>query len=151
MLQARLMDPKWLDSRGYLTIPFSTNIAALSPVTRNHKIHHVELDISGVILGDEYARLYLRCAGTGVVRSVSDTQDFYVFPERLGVVNASIRGSKTFDPEIYRNYRFRDRPLVNTRWELIINRRDEAVNQDIKLGSISDVSLYFYYTDFTSL
>ncbi len=150
LLRQKLKDPKRLDARGYLTLPFSTTVGDLSPVTRNHKVHHVEVDLQGVRMGDALARVYLRSAGTGVVRNVSDDLDYYVFPERLGVINASVGGAKVFDPEIYRNYRFRDRPLVNTLWELVVNRRDELVNKDIDLGTISDIRVLIYYSDFTS-
>ncbi len=150
LLRQKLKDPKRLDSRGYLTLPFSTTVGDLSPVTRNHKVHHVEVDLQGVRMGDALARVYLRSAGTGVVRNVSDELDYYVFPERLGVINASVGGAKVFDAEIYRNYRFRDRPLVNTLWELVVNRRDETVNKDIDLGTLSDIRVLIYYSDFTS-
>lgn len=150
LMRERLRDVKMLDARGYLTLPFSTDIKAVSPVTRNHKVRHVEIDLQGVKMGDSVARVYLRMAGTGVVRNVSDDLDFYVFPERLAVVNASLLGAKVFDPEIYRNYRFRDRPLVNTLWELVINQRDELVNKDIDLQSLTDIRILVYYSDFTT-
>lgn len=150
LLRQKLKDPKRLDARGYLTLPFSTTVGDLSPVTRNHKVHHVEVDLQGVRMGDALARVYLRSAGTGVVRNVSDELDYYVFPERLGVINASVGGAKVFDAEVYRNYRFRDRPLVNTLWELVVNRRDETVNKDIDLGTLSDIRVLIYYSDFTS-
>ncbi|HEY1088435.1 MAG TPA: hypothetical protein VGE37_12095, partial [Archangium sp.] len=145
MLRTSLKDVKLLDARGYLTLPFSTVMKDLSPVTRNHKVQHVEIDLQGNRMGDSIARVYLRMAGTGVVRNVSDDLDYYVFPERLGVVNASILGSKIFDPEVYRNYRFRDRPLVNTLWELVINQRDELANKDIDLATLSDIRVLIYY------
>ena len=59
--------------------------------------------------------------------------------------------SKVFDPEVYRNYRFRDRPMVNTHWELVLNMRDEQVNKDVDLASLTDIRVLVYYTDFTSL
>lgn len=149
-MRERLKDVKLLDSRGYLTLPFSTSIGQLSPLTRNHKVRHVEVDLQGVKLGDSTARVYLRMSGTGVVRNVNDDNDFYVFPERLAVINASLLGSKVFDAEVYRNYRFRDRPLVNTLWELVLNLRDEQVNKDIDLQTLTDVRLLIYYSDFTS-
>ncbi len=150
LMRERLKDVKLLDSRGYLTLPFSTNIEQLSPLTRNHKVRHVEIDLQGVKLGDSTARVYLRMSGTGVVRNVRNATDFYVFPERLAVINASLLGSKVFDPEVYRNYRFRDRPLVNTLWELVLNLRDEQVNKDIDLQTLTDVRVLIYYSDFTS-
>ena len=149
-MREKLRDVKMLDSRGYLTIPFSTDLKKLSPVTRNHKVRHVEVDMQGVKMGDQIARVYLRMSGTGVVRNVADDIDYYVFPERLAVINASVLGLKPFDPEVYRNYRFRDRPLVNTLWELVINQRDEAVNKDIDLQSLTDIRVLVYYSDFTS-
>jgi hypothetical protein len=150
MLRAKLKEPGRLDARGYLTIPFSTTISDLSPVTRNHKVHHVEVELFGIRMGDAMARVYLRSSGTGIVRNVSDNLDYYVFPERLAVVNASIGGNRVFDPDVYRNYRFRDRPVANTLWELVLNRRDETVNKDIDLATISDIRVLIYYSDFTS-
>lgn len=150
LLREKLKDPRLLDSRGYLTLPFSTSIRDASPVTRNHKIHHVEVDLQGVRMGDSLARVYLRSAGTGVVRNVSDAIDYYVFPERLSVINASVGGAKVYDADVYRNFRFRDRPLANTLWELVVNRRDESVNKDIDLGTLSDIRVLVYYTDMTS-
>ncbi|MBL8950292.1 MAG: hypothetical protein JNK82_05925, partial [Myxococcaceae bacterium] len=151
LLRAELRDVRHLDANGYVVIPFATDLRDLSPLTRNHKIRHVEIDLQGVKLGDPVARVYLRMAGTGVVHNVNDDTDFFVFPQRVGVINPSIQGTKTYDPEVYRNYRFRDRPLVNTSWELVINQRDEAANQDIDLQTLTDVRVLFYYSDFTSL
>lgn len=150
LMREKLRDVRLLDSSGYLTIPFSTSLKALSPVTRNHKIRHVEVDLQGVKMGDAVARVYLRMSGTGLVRNVKDDIDYYVFPSRLAVLNASLLGSKVFDPEVYRNYRFRDRPLVNTMWELVINQRDEAANQDVDLQTLTDLRLIIYYSDVTS-
>ncbi len=150
MMRERLRDVRLLDSRGYLTLPFSTELRALSPLTRNHKIRHVEIDLQGARMGDAMSRIYMRMSGTGVVRNVDDDLDYYVFPERLAVVNASLLGAKVYDPEVYRNYRFRDRPLVNTLWELVVNQRDELVNQDIDLQSLTDIRVLIYYSDFTA-
>ena len=58
-------------------------------------------------------------------------------------------GVRFFDNTIYQNYRLRDRPFVNTQWELVINQRDEQVNQDFNLTDLTDIRLYVYYTDFT--
>ncbi|MBM4781271.1 MAG: hypothetical protein GQE15_26600 [Archangiaceae bacterium] len=149
LFTARLSDVALRDANGYIVIPFSTSLAQLSPLTRNHKVRHVEVDLQGVAT-DPVARVYLRMSGTGSVRKVDDDVSYYLFDSRLGVVNASINGVKTFDPDIYRNYRFRDRPLVNTRWELVLNTRDEPANRDIQLQSLNDVRILFYYSDFTS-
>ena len=146
----RLLDVSLRDANGYLVIPFSTELAQLSPLTRNHKVRHVEVDLQGVLLGDPTARVYLRMSGTGAVRNVANDTDFYLFDTRLGVVNASINGAKTYDQDVYRNYRFRDRPLVNTMWELVLNTRDEPANRDVQLQTLTDVRLLFYYSDFTA-
>ena len=63
----------------------------------------------------------------------------------------SFNGNRVFTPEVYRSYRMRDRPFVNTSWELVLNQKDEKANQDIDLNSITDIRLYIYYTDFTEL
>lgn len=149
-MRDRLKDVALLDSNGYLTIPFGTQLEVLSPLTRNHKIHHVEADIVGSDVGDTLGRVYLRQMGTGIIRSVNDTTDYYVFPERTGVINTYFNGNRVFDPELYRNYRLRDRALANTLWELVINQRDEEVNKDIDLQSLSDIRLLVYYNDFTA-
>jgi hypothetical protein len=149
-MRRRLNDVTLLDSRGYLILPFSTQLEELSPLTRNHKINYVEADIVGSNVGDTLGRLYLRARGTGIVQNVEGDRDFYVFPSRTAVINPFFNGNRVYDPQIYRSFRLKDRPLVNTSWELILNQRDEAVNRDIDLGSLSDIRLLFFYTDFTA-
>lgn len=152
LFRAALTDPRRLDESGYLTIPFSTSSDALSPLTRNHKIAHVEAEIIGGGQGDLLARVYLRMAGTARVAPLGQAEPiFYTFPERLAVINPFFAGSKPLhiDPEIYRNRNLVDRPLVNSRWAFVLNTLDEAVNQDLSLEGLDDVRLYVYYNDFT--
>lgn len=148
LLAQRLRDVRLLDKNGYLTIPFRTNLDNLSPLTRNHKIVYMEANMNGQV-GDDVGRLYMRQVGTGVVHGVGGDKDYFVFPERTAVLNPFFNGNRRFSPEVYRSSRFRDRPLVNTGWELIINQRDEVANMDIDLQSISDITVFVYYTDFT--
>ncbi len=147
-----LTDARRLDENGYLTIPFATSDETLSPLTRNHKISHVEAEIIGGGQGDLLARIYLRMAGTSRVSALgSDEPIFYTFPERLAVINPFFEGSKPahIDPDIYKNRNLFDRPLVNSRWEFVLNTLDEEVNQDLDLRGLDDVRLYVYYNDFT--
>jgi len=65
-------------------------------------------------------------------------------------LNPFFNGQRVSAPEVYRNARLRDRPLVNSRWELVFNQRDELVNQDININALNDIRLYFYYSDFTA-
>jgi hypothetical protein len=132
-------------------MPFSVTLGFLSPATRNHKISYVVAEIIGSDIGDTLGRMYVRQAGTGVVRTLSEGHDYYLFPERLAVVNPFFNGTKPLEPQVYRNQSLTDRPLVNTRWEIVLNQKDENVNKDINLNSLTDVRLYFYYTDFTQL
>lgn len=150
-LRRRLGDAALLDERGYLTVPFSTNLARLSPLTRNHKVLAVEAEVVGSDVGDTVGRVYLRQRGTGLVLSVDGDRSYYRLPDRTAVLNPFFNGVRTFGPEVYRSDRMRNRPFVNTHWELVFNQRDEAANQDINLGSLTDVRLYVYYTDFTQL
>lgn len=150
-----LRDRNNRDARGYIAVPFRTALEITSPLTANHKISYVQADIVGQNLGDELGRIYVKQSGTGVIRTVDGGKEYYAFPERAAVLNASFNGrrgngSVEFDPRIYRNERFRERPLVNTRWEMILNTLDEAVNEDIDVSEIKDVVLYVYYTDFTT-
>jgi hypothetical protein len=149
-LREELVRAVYVDDFGYRAIPFSTALNELSPLTRNHKISHIEAEIVGTDVGDTVGRLYLRQLGTGTVRSVSGEKDYYRFPDRTAVVNPFFNGQRIFSPGVYRNERFRDRPFANTYWELVINQLDELANQDIDLASLTDVRLYIYYTDFTS-
>ena len=149
MMRARLADPALLDENGYLSIAFRTTLEDLSPLTRVHKVDYVEAEIIGSEVGDTVARLYLRARGTGVVHGLDDQKQFFRFPERTGVINPFLNGNKIFDPSVYRTFHLRDRPFVNTAWELVINQRDEKVNQDINLQSLTDIRLYVYYRDFT--
>lgn len=151
LMRERLQDVSLLDRRGYIVIPFGTELSALSPLTRNHKIQSVEVDVVGSDVGDTVGRVYLTQAGSGLVHNVSGGRDYYVFPEKTAVVDTIFNGNRVFPPEVYRNVRLRDRPLVNTQYQLVINRKDEEANRDIDLGSLSDVRLFIYYTDFTAL
>jgi hypothetical protein len=156
MFNALLTDPKWVDSHGYITLPFSTSAKALSPITRDHKILYIETSIQGPAVGDNLARLYLRQTGTGVVDSVDGDKQFYRLPPRLAVINSHVGTTQTvgtgdFDPSVYKNDHLRDRPFMNTGWELVINQRDEEVNKDINLSTLTDIQIFIYYSDFTSL
>ena len=93
----------------------------------------------------------LRQNGTGVVRTVDDETSYYRLPDRTAVIDPLFNGNRVLSPEVYRNRRLRERPLVNSSWELVINKRDEKVNEDIDLQSLSDIRLYVYYTDFTAI
>jgi len=142
------------DGHGYFVAPTNTNFTRLSPLTRNHKIIHIEAEFVGSDVGDTEGRLYLRQRGTGVVRGLGGDVTYYAFAERTAVINTFFNGKRRWiysDDEVLRSYRLRDRPLVNTRWEVVINWNDEWVNKDINIMSLSDVRLYFYYSDFTEL
>ncbi|MBT9554957.1 MAG: hypothetical protein IV100_02960 [Myxococcales bacterium] len=147
----RLADPTRLDELGYLTLPFTVPLVQLSPLTRNHKLAWVEAEVIGSDVGDTVARVYLRQAGTSTIRPLVGELQFLRFPERNAVVNVFFNGARLFDPQVYRNERMRDRPLVNSQWELVVNQADELANTDINLGSLTDIRLYLYYTDFTAL
>lgn len=151
LLRERLRDVNLLDGRGYLLMPFATSIDDLSPLTRNHKVRFVEVEIVGDRVGDSLGRVYLTQRGTGVVRTVAGDNAYYSFPVRTAVLNPFFNGTRPLAPEIYRSERLRDRPFVNTGWELVFNQKDEKVNRDIDLGSLKDIRLYIYYTDFTEL
>jgi hypothetical protein len=148
---ARLKDPALVDQHGYLTVPFSIDFDRLSPVTRVHKIRYVEADVVGSDVGDTLGRVYLRQRGTGSLLGLDGRVQRYVFPERMGVVNAFFNGSRIYGPEVYRNGRLRDRPVANSLYELVFNLRDESVNADINIDSLTDVRLLVYYDDFTEL
>ena len=150
LMRERLTDPALLDRNGYLTIPFSTNTETLSPMTRAHRIQFIEVDVISSNYGDEVARVYLRQRGTSVIDRVEGGLEYYRFPNRnVAVIDVFFGGTRYFDPEVYRTYAFMDRPYANTAWELVINQRDEHVNQDIDLQSVTDIRIYVYYNDFT--
>jgi len=156
MMREMLTDVSLLDARGYIVIPFATRLDDLCPLTRNHKIHHIEAQLLGSDLGDTVARLYLGQRGTGTVRGVDGEKSFYRFPDRVAVLNAIVGEQRVFDGnifdgDVYKNRRLRDMPMLNTGWELVINQRDEKANQDVNLQSLDDICLYIYYTDFTEL
>jgi hypothetical protein len=150
-LRQRLTDPGLLDEHGYLRLPFSTSLARLSPVTRDHKILYLEAEVIGADVGDTLGRVYLQEAGTSVVHAIDDSYLYYRFPERLAVIDTFFNGVRAFTPEVYRNDRLRDRPYANTHWQLLLNQVDETRNQDINLNALTDIRIYVYYTDFTAL
>ncbi len=151
LLRERIKDVTLLDANGYITMPFSTSLDLVSPLTSNHKIQWVEAEIIGSDLGDSSGRIYVRQKGTGTVRSVAGEKQFHAFPERTAVVDMFFNGSKFFDSTVYRNERLRERPFVNTGWELVFNQKDELVNQDVNLAGLNDIRLYVYYSDFTGI
>jgi hypothetical protein len=152
LMRDRIRNPALLDDHGYIDIPFDTRVEQVSPATRDHKIHHVEASINANDAGDSVARLYLQQGGTSTVRSLAGDTAYYRFPPVTAVLNPYFSGNKgVFDPDVYVNTRLRDRPLLATDWRLIINQRDEVVNQDINLQSLNDITLYIYYTDYTEL
>ena len=149
-----LNDPKYRDGMGRFVAPFNTALTRLSPLTSNHKILYVEAEIIGSDVGDPMGRIYLRQRGTGVVKGLDSETGFYVLPERTAVINPFFNGKRWWvfsSDQVFRNERLRDRPMVNTRWELVLDPNGEYVNQDINLNSLSDIRLLFYYTDFTEL
>jgi hypothetical protein len=151
-----LQDIAMRDARGWIVLPFSTALKRTSPITANHKVMYVEAELVGRDLGDALGRLYVRQTGTGTLRQLAGDLDQKTFPPATAVINTIFNGRRgnqymDFDPALYKNWRLRDRPLVNTGWELIFNPRDEYVNQDIDLDGLQDMLLYVYYTDFTTL
>ncbi len=151
MLHDKLLDGSLFDKNGYVVIPFKTSLSRLSPITFNHKIKYLEAEIIGNNLGDKLGRVYLKQKGTSAVRPTEGDRLYYLFPERTAVINTIFNGNKWSGAvDIFKNDKFRDRPFVNTNYELVINTMDEFVNQDIKLSDINDIKIYIYYTDFTS-
>ena len=141
-----------LDQDGYLTFPFSTSLDDVSPLTNNHKVLRFEVDLIGTRLGDHVGRVYVRQVGTGWIRGIDGSNTAYRFPEQLAVINTTFQGARFFeDAAVYQNFRLRDRPLVNTAWDLVLNLRDESVNQDIDLTGLDDIRIIIYYSDFTNL
>jgi hypothetical protein len=151
LFREALLDVKLLDDRGGIRVPFATTLRMTSPLTAAHRITGVEIEIIGSDVGDRVGRLYVTQRGTGTVRSVEDERLYYRFPRTTAVVNTYFNGVRAFNRDVYRSPRFRDRPFVNSLWELGINQRDESVNTDINLASLTDVRVYFLYGDFTLL
>jgi hypothetical protein len=154
----KLREPGLLDDRGYISAPFATRLEQVSPLTFNHKLRFVEAEIvSEDNAGDRLGRVYLTQQGTGAVRRSDGETAFYAFPERTAVINTYFNGERPLErnlrtgEDIYQNERLRDRPLVNTGWNIVFNQKDEEVNEDIDVASIDDIRLYLFYTDFTGL
>ena len=149
LLRESLADPALLDDHGYISLSFNTGPANTSPLTRNHKIRHVEAEIVTTGSVDPLARVYLRAVGTSAVQGLDDEIDFYTLPKRTAVINAFFSGDKVYDPAVYKSFRFSDRPLFNSRWDLIINTVDEPANDDLRTEDLTDIRIYIYYSDFT--
>jgi hypothetical protein len=150
-----LLDAKLIDNHGYIAIDFPTKLTQLSPITGDAKVLFIEAEFVGSDTGDDLGRIYLTQKGTGTVHSVVDGSNiFYGFPARTAVINTFFNGDQpyanTTSANVYLNDKLRDRPFVNTDWQVLVNVKDEQVNKDINLSSLSDIRLYVYYTDFTS-
>lgn len=150
----RLTDRGLLDENGHVVVPFDTTSDMLSPLTRNHQIKYVSAQFVGNELNDIFSRVYLRMAGTSSILPLGDdaTPAHYRFPERLAVIDAyqgeRKNATQIDDEEVYRSRTLTSRPLLNTQWEMILNMVDEPANDDFALENLTDVRLYFYYTDF---
>lgn len=156
LFRRALRDPRWLDGRGYVAFDFPLGLELMSPLTRNHKIYYTEAEFVGSDLGDGVGRIYLTSKGTGTVRSVEGEKVFYALPARTSVMNTFFNGNREFFDntrvsDIYANFRLRDLPVANSNWQVVINTKDELVNQDVNLESLSDIKLHLYYRDFTEL
>jgi hypothetical protein len=162
LCRAEVLNPARLDANGYIRLPFSTSAAQLSPITRNHKILYVEGNFAtGGVPGNSAdvrthvfaPRIYLRQAGTGTVNALDGSREYFRFPERTAVIDSRINGlsSPALTEEVYRNDRLRDRPFINTSWDITLNLRDEPANVDINMAFFEDIQLWFYYTDFSAL
>lgn len=148
---AELQKTQYLDDRGYIRVPFATSIRQTSPVTAIHKVRFVESEISGRDTGDLEARLYLTSRGTSTVRALDGSLSFQRIPPITAVLNPFLNGNKFFTPEVYESDRLKDRPFVNSLWEVTLNLRDEEANADIDLNSLTDIRIFFFYEDFAQL
>jgi hypothetical protein len=160
LFREKLTSTDVLDEDGYVNLGFSTTFDQLSPLTANHKILFVEVGIFGEELGDNIGRIYLRQEGTGVVRPLEGDNRFFAFRPMTAVLNPVFNGDRSFGQDadgaiagptrsIFRSMRFRDRPLVQSQWELVLNQRTESVNTDINLAGVDDIVVTIFYTDFT--
>lgn len=145
------------DVRGHYVFDFRTALGDTSPLTADHKVLYIEADLVGRNLGDGLGRVYLSLPedNTGTVLGVEGGSTFYTFPARTAVLNPTFNGKRgaggvEFDRALFRSERLRDRPLVNTHWEVRIDRDGESVNADIDMSQLEDVVFYIYYTDFTT-
>ncbi|MBN2531195.1 MAG: hypothetical protein JXR76_32730 [Deltaproteobacteria bacterium] len=150
-LRQALLSAHYIDNHGRISIPFSTVLKSLSPMTWNHRIESVEADIIASNVGDTVGRLYLKQDGTGTVVDQFGQNVFYELPERTAVLNPLFNGTRVFDATVYRNRRLSQQPLVNSHWSLIFDSHGEEANRDIDLSSLTDIRLYVYYTDFTRM
>ncbi len=151
------------DRRGAHELDFRTSLNRLSPLTHNHKVRFIEVELVGEDLGDDLGRVYVRQRGDGVgfLLQPDGTRKAYTLPERTAVVDTFFNGERPLSDalglfegstvDIYRNERLRDRPLHHSGWQLVLNFEDEFVNQDIPPSRIEDVRIYLWYTDFTEL
>lgn len=146
----RLRDAARTDPQGRYTVAFALDFDRLSPLTFNHKIRFIEAELVGEALGDELGRLQVTPSGTSTVRGVEEPRN-YSLPARTAVLNPFFNGRRSdlLDAAIYRSERLRDRPVVNTEWNVVFDRTGELVNRDIRIGALTDIHLYIYYTDFT--
>ncbi|MEW5851605.1 MAG: hypothetical protein AB2A00_22635 [Myxococcota bacterium] len=157
--RALLTNPRNKDANGYIVIPFALGAEETSPLTHNHKIHHIKVEFLYQGNTDAVARVYLRPFGTSLVRDREADPTFYRLPAQTAVINPFFNGgmlegdvgASNIDESIYASYRLADRPLLNTRWELTLNLVDEPANEDIRIDDLKDIRVYFYYSDFTYL
>jgi hypothetical protein len=133
-----------------LSFPFATSFDSLSPRTRNHKIQRIEAEVIGSDAGDSEGIVWLSQSGTSVVNTLNDVISYYRFPERSAGINTFFNGVRSRPPEIYTNVDLRDRPFVNTHWDMVFDQVGEPANRDVNLTSLTDIRLHIFFSDFVS-
>ena len=157
-MRSELVSSRFIDATGALRIPFATQAEDLSGRTWGHRVDAVEVEIIGTELGDSSADLLLVPVGTSVVRTAEGDgglvpQLYYSLPSAEAKLDPVFNGVRVFEGDIsvYRNYRLRNRPVINTQWDLILDQRNNRSNQDIDLQSLRDIRLYIYFNEFTGV
>ena len=172
LFRRRLLTTDHRDEQGRISVPFSTELGALSPRTWGHKVLSVEAELVGADLPEEGARLYLVQDGASLVRSAAGDRQAYGLPPVTAVIDAgtglapsTAPGTslpaprlRTRPPGLHdaplgryrRSFRFRERPLVNAGWRLVIDLHGEPDNAGLRLGALDDVVLRIFYTDYTA-
>jgi len=175
-MRRTLRSAAYRDGQGRISVPFSTDLDGVSPRTWGHKVLSVEATLVGPGRAAAGARLYLVQDGVGLVRNAAGDRRAYALPPVNAVVDAGPlaagdppAGSSVPAPLLRRtdarglpvvtsaplglyrrSFRFRDRPLVNSGWRLVIDLVGEPENGPLRLGGLDDVVLRFTYTDYTA-
>jgi hypothetical protein len=143
-LRQRLAESAQLSADGTITVEFATHTDLLAPQTSDHLIERVEVILIGRALGDDL-RVQLRHMGAGTLRDRDGHQQRATLPPRTAVLHPVIDAPVQFNQRRLRSEALSDRPLIQSRWQLVLDLQQAPASPGLNLGGLEDIEVLMHY------